>query len=430
MIASKTINKDIPHRDFINQKRKFLARIDGGEGAYGVLYAGLLFLWLALSILDTSIYYVTLSHINISRIAIAMLMAACGLAAHPININRSSFSLKQLGVITISLVVIVACLIVKQFWAVSAILIAFASRHFNAKWLLQIWLYSVVAIVVFVLLSCLAGVIPDYALEARSVFKRHSLGFNYTTFLSHYLLGITCCIAALKKGNLETTSVLIILFADVAVFIATDSRTSFALVLLVLAYCILKKVFRTRSNRKSFFTKALIGYSFIICAVLSAILFLSFDPESSVGSLLDRLLTNRVHLTQSAFSQYSISLIGGEVNWATPHVMEDGSSLIGYYNGDTFVHSKYFYVDCSYLNILIADGLIAFLGVLFLLTMMTHRIADEQEYSLGLMVLVIAMHAAIDPQLLMLHYNPFLLLLFKRKFMENDVLKKPCVALC
>ena len=407
----------------IKKRQRYVrVQIDDGEGAFGVLFAALLSFWLFFNVLDTSLFYVTLSNVNVTRLTVALLLIACDFAAHPVVFSQTRLDSRRCIIYCITIVLVCACLATKQFLIASSVLVAFASRNHSVKWLLRIWLISISVAIAIIVFSGLVGIIPDYTLDGRGLFGRHSLGFNYTTFLSHYILGVVCCVLALKRRETEAVLLIALFLVSLIVYLFTNSRNSFLLTSMLLIGCAFTKYFRLSRNRVPAFVKWIFRYGFIVCAIVSVIVFLGFNSNTEMGSTLNQLLSGRVKLTQTAYANYPVSLLANDVKWATPHVMEDGTALIGYSDGDSFVEAGYFYVDCSYLNILISVGVIVFVGSLILLTAMTRGIGEMNDNVLGALVFVIAVHSIIDPQLLMLHYNPFLLLLFK--FIHSNSTKR------
>lgn len=89
--------------------------------------------------------------------------------------------------------------------------------------------------------------------------------------------------------------------------------------------------------------------------------------------------------------------------------------------GTTDPVPDYFFIDCSYLNILMRFGFAVFVIVMLLLSIMI--IKSFNKPYLMVMIVVICIHSVIEQHLFELHYNIFLMLAFEN-FNVQDNRKK------
>ena len=73
--------------------------------------------------------------------------------------------------------------------------------------------------------------------------------------------------------------------------------------------------------------------------------------------------------------------------------------------------SKYFFVDSSYLRILILYGVIVFILVLAVLTIISYRSISNAEYALATVLVIVAVSAVVEQRLVDISYDPFLIAL-------------------
>ena len=73
--------------------------------------------------------------------------------------------------------------------------------------------------------------------------------------------------------------------------------------------------------------------------------------------------------------------------------------------------SKYFFVDSSFLRILILYGVIAFIIVLAILTIISYRSITYGEYALATILVIVAISAVVEQRLVDVSYDPFLIAL-------------------
>lgn len=391
---------------------------------YRALFSVALFAWIFSMVIDTSMFSYGIRHMTIVRIALISVMLICDLAYRQREYLRFRFLLRHLIVISLFIFCCYVSLSIKQYWLPQFLCIAYCSRNIEPGFLIKIWLYSILTGVGFVLISCALGLIPDYVVsaETRGVVGRHSLGFTYPTFLSHYFFGVVSSIIYLKRRSLSKLVFILLLIVDVAIFLFTDSRTACLLTAVLLMAYLLVLAGIVSPKKLSKGAKWGLRNSFMICFVVSAIMFLAVDMSDSVGKILNSMLSGRIAFTQQAMNTWPISLSGNDIHWSTHHLMEDGSVRTGYYDADrVFVPSNYLYVDCSYFNILLSDGLIVTAFLIVVLSLLSRAAVRNGDITLAVLLFLFAIKAIIDPQLLMVQYNPFLLFVAKPLFDESQI---------
>ncbi|AJC12636.1 hypothetical protein JI75_08230 [Berryella intestinalis] len=299
--------------------------------------------------------------------------------------------------------VVVACVFAGENYLWTVLLAAFFMRNLNAKEVLT-WIFIVQLIVLLtIVLLGVVGVMPTPPWVSENPDRiRHALGFEWYTYASHFLLSLILVYFYLKREKASWFVIVVLLAFNVVVFLLSDSRNSFALSLLVLGAMAAYKRWGSKLRRNKVFELAFIA-SVPICAVLSAIVFLGVPVDSDLGHQLNRVFSNRLAQTQLAFSQYDVSIFGNRIEWVTPIAVMSGKVASGANN----------YVDCSYLNILIRNGVLVSAVFLVLFVALVRKAVTGGDYVFGFIFLVFAIHSIVDPQLCMIAYCSFLLLFGK-----------------
>lgn len=278
----------------------------------------------------------------------------------------------------------------------SMLVIAFTARKFRFRDILFTATLCTVIAVLFVIGSFALGVIGQTYDYDRG---RGSLGFGWTTFLSHYYLLLAVAYSVLRGTRIRLIELGIMALIDFAIFELTGARNSFVL---ALAFLIIVEVIRKTGHwRFGKTASVVVAAAFPVCALVSAALYLTVSPYSPFGSMLNELLSYRLIYTQRAFSMYDVSLFGDVVKWVTQSSIASGASTA----------SQYLYVDCSYLNGLLNYGWAFFLAMLAALSVVSFRATQSGGAIVGIGLVIFAVHGVVDPQLLDLHYCTFLLLL-------------------
>lgn len=74
-------------------------------------------------------------------------------------------------------------------------------------------------------------------------------------------------------------------------------------------------------------------------------------------------------------------------------------------------YKDYNYVDSSYLQIVLTYGIVILLLLLIAYALLGREIVREQDWYLGIALVMSALHSIFDPQFLWMQYNIFLLAL-------------------
>ena len=162
-----------------------------------------------------------------------------------------------------------------------------------------------------------------------------------------------------------------------------------------------------------------------LLAVTMIALSYMYTPMSTTFTKLDKLLNNRLALGNTAIEKYGIHPFGNEVTW---------SNYTGRYGEN--VYDEYFFVDSSYLNILLTFGIIILVIICIGYALVGKKLFEEKQYMGCIVMILFAIHCATDHHLFEVRYNPFMVLLgyvfinkgltLKRGFntMDNNYIKK------
>lgn len=220
---------------------------------------------------------------------------------------------------------------------------------------------------------------------------RRSLGFRWTTYSANYFLSIIMCIIFLEpKRKYKSITCLLLSLGAYCLFTLTDTRVAFyESIIIIILYSIID-IFHIRLTRFKL-TRFIISSVFIICAAFSLWISLYYDSSNTMMAYINRLATYRLDLAHRALQMYGVSFWGKAIEWVT----SDGYD--------------YFYVDSSYIQLIIQYGIVIFLYVIVLFTLLTRYYLCRGNAVAVMILMMIAVHSITDPQLFNLAYNPFLL---------------------
>ena len=260
----------------------------------------------------------------------------------------------------------------------------------------RLYFWVSVSLTVITFVAGFTGLIPNVAVS-REVGTVYSYGFYYITEFSAHVLSITLVWIYLNRSNLSGRVYLPAIIWSSAVFILVNGKMSFLLSLLVMVAIAISEVRQGRMGISYCFPRVLI-YSFNVMAVISLILMVCYTYSGALAWLND-LLTNRLYYAHEAFTRYGITAFGKQIE------------MLGWGGGKSVQYQDYFYIDCSYVNILLRYGYIILLMVLTLCTVPLFRIRKSAGV-IAWLLFGIAIASFVNEHLMSIPYNIFVLMAF------------------
>ena len=270
-----------------------------------------------------------------------------------------------------------------------------------------VYLYFVVGtiILLFVMLCSLSGLIPNlvYRRNQTSGAIRQSFGIVYPTDFAAHVLFLIWAFSYLHFEKITSKSY--IAFAVIAILLIRycDARLSAVSVLLLIPVMMIGK-----QAKKSDGICRKIAVFFWCVPILMAYCIIAmsyfYKPSNRLLETLNHMLSGRLAIGNEAIRQYGFSIFGRhmvEHSWG-------GVNGMRMFMGD---RSKYFFVDSSFLRILILYGVIAFIIIMAILTIISYRSINYGEYALAAILVIVAVSAVVEQRLIDVSYDPFLIAL-------------------
>lgn len=145
--------------------------------------------------------------------------------------------------------------------------------------------------------------------------------------------------------------------------------------------------------------------SFCLCfcmplfAVATVLLSRFYDPGKAWMLRLNNLISNRLILGKTGFDQHNVTWFGEYVKQLGAGGLQGGVQ-------------EYFFLDISYVNMLLRLGVIIFASVIGIFVLSALRVYRNQDYVCILILALVALHCCIEHHLVDTSYDMFLLLLF------------------
>lgn len=278
-------------------------------------------------------------------------------------------------------------------------LFIWGAKNINFEKIAPIMLVWFLAGVIITIGGSQIGFIDDWSYFATSSRPRNAIGYFYPSHAASALLYTVLLFCYVFKQRLKVWHIVLIELLNYWQYCQTDSRTGFVLVLVIpVAFYLLKYL------KKDIFGTVLgniLSMAFPISLVVSLFTSLAYHPTGN-WQKLNSFLSGRLQLGHDALYDYGVHLFGQKIEWigygGLGHSVQE---LKGTYN----------YVDCSYIKILLENGIV--IWVIFMLGFCIasiYAVRENNKY-MALALAFVAGYSIIEPRLIEIGFNPFVLTL-------------------
>ncbi|MCI5911169.1 MAG: hypothetical protein PUB76_05585 [Oscillospiraceae bacterium] len=335
---------------------------------------------------------ITYSTLNMSRILIYFARVIMLLVVVFFKIKSSSNKLLNILLLICFLFLAVAIKLHSGRWNALDIGMLMIGAS-NAKFINIAKTYRLVATItiVAIMLMFFLGLIDENIVYRGSV-VRHSFGFIYATdlvalFFYILLADFYICNYENKKFTYRyPIYVIIALFS----YKMCDARLGTICILMMIPAVLYLKRIRKRITR---IEELILKYSISIFAAFTVILVQIYIlyPRNKFIERMDALLSYRLYYSKIGVLRYGYKLFGQKVE------MHGGDS------------KDYFFIDSSYMNIILVYGVISLICVCLIFTYITKISIKKCDYLLPFVIFMIAVNSFVGQQLLDIAYDVFLL---------------------
>ena len=374
------------------------------------IYLFTLFIWVVVASLVTTTYFVRLDgFLSLYRLLLyftIIMLLIKELMNFPKTLYYFRFHWQQLLIVT---AFFIAMFIVAKnrdgLLDINVLLLVFSARDIDFRKLLGTFSVATFLVLCLTIYASQKGMIANMFMNADGGY-RFSLGFNYVSFASQRLFFALCTYLMFRGKRISYPELLVFLLATIYMYQQTSTSSPFYLSILILTYALLSiKIFKKEFIIGNFWSKALAQYGFIVA--LAVILYFCFYSSGNLFHLVDQFTHNRLRLSVDGFRNFGVSWLGQPISFTT-------LDMFGNFT------SNYNYIDSSFVQLLVIDGLIVSTFMLFALTkVMKYFISIQKDIVLACLGIMI-IHGMFDPQMLVLRYSPLILFISRLFIMNPD----------
>lgn len=294
------------------------------------------------------------------------------------------------------------------------------ARNINFRKIVKVnvMIVGIVAVATIMLFYC--GVfksVDTSTFREDGVTQRLSLGFGWTTYAPNLFMSFVLGVLFLRPTRKYRWFLIVVLILiNYYLYKATNTKAVYYETYILLLLYIIVEQFHFDITKPKLF-RAVLPLAFIVGAGLALWMSVKYNENNAIMSAINRFTTSRLSLTHKALELYPIRPFGNAIEWVT---------------GVDLAQDTYFYVDSSYMLIIIQYGMVVFAYIVLLFTLiMRHFVYRKNNVALVCLV-VIAMHSITDPQLFNVVYTPYLLALglVLKNWKQTRQLKKEINSRC
>lgn len=282
-----------------------------------------------------------------------------------------------------------------SFYYYSYFIVGALNVKFND--ILKTFLLTVGGSLVLIVISTSMGIIPNIEIGRKNgATLRYAMGTIFPTDTAARVFYLMLAYSMLKKFKLNIPEYISYVSITAITYFVTDTKLDMILmIMLILCSLVRKKLEEIFSIIKPIYLKVL-GLIFIFGNIFLAYIY---SPKIAVLTKLNSILTGRLFYGHIAFKNYNVTMFGQYI----------------YQNGWGGLNKKvvnYFFIDSSYVRLLMMFGVITFLLVMMLLIKMIDKFIKYQAYTLILGLIFVVISSSIDQHLVELSYNVIFLTMF------------------
>jgi len=228
------------------------------------------------------------------------------------------------------------------------------------------------------------------------IYVRYCYGSAYPTDYAAHWFFIVLAAAVLWANYLKVKGIVwLSLLTAFCVYFTSNAQTTMLCLIGFAALCVAERVLHKYMTQ----IEKLLRFVPVVCAGVFITLAYTFDPGKSWMSKLDTLLSFRLKLSKEGVDTFPIKLFG-------QNMIEVGlgSSTAG--------RDYYFFLDDSYIRILLKYGLVLFVVTLVLFMLLSKRASEEKRYILVMALVAIAVHSFMENRLIDIAFNPMMFAMF------------------
>lgn len=290
------------------------------------------------------------------------------------------------------------------------------AKGISFRRILQVYVWVKGILMAATIICALTGMIENLVYQWEGRNTRIAFGFGYPTDFAAHLFFLMLCYFYLRNEKLKYIEIICSGLFGVFVYAACEARWNTVCFLGTMCVFLFHKTWADRCKKKGisyqmpdWFAKILAIVP-VICAAFMIGFSMIYNSGNRFLEFLNKLTSLRLSYGKKGIDVYGFTLWGQQV------------SMHG--NGGTIHENLYgFFLDSSYLSILLQYGLVVLSVVLFIWVCITFDALKRKDWILLWIVAIISVQCMIEHHMMEAAFNPFLWILLAEKVAPKKCLR-------
>ncbi|WP_295731881.1 polymerase [uncultured Limosilactobacillus sp.] len=292
----------------------------------------------------------------------------------------------------------------------------FGAKNIYFKDIVKWYLYFNTVFMLSIMGISLLKIIPNLIYYSDHRPTRYALGMVFPSNIAAFFLFMALAYCYVRFNRLNLWDYLGIFIIGCVGMKLTNTRLDFLATVLIIPIMIIAQ----RAYRGKTLSRYLGSFFWMAIPVTAWVVIVGsyfYDKQNYFLKKLNDLSSGRLILGHDAFQRYKPNLFGRSIT----EYSYAGVKGHKYASEVGSISHNYFYIDSSYLRMLLLWGTISFIIIILCLTAIALKSTIQRTYVLSAIILIISLSLMFEPHVIQLIYNPFLLSLFS---IDNYVIKK------
>jgi hypothetical protein len=282
-----------------------------------------------------------------------------------------------------------------------AVLLISGCRGISFRKIVKVYLFTCSFLLIITMVFALTGRIENLIYYRNEIRPRISFGIAYPTDFSAHVFYIILAFCYLKKERIKYWEISSIVALGIFVYVFCEARLNTICILLTAGAMTYNKIcyVRATKERTTYNMNPILSVILCLSTTLSAMMMIGltliYSPRNKLLLFLDKVLSYRLSYGKKGIDIYGNSIFGQQIP-----LIGGGRSKIWPVN--------YFFLDSSYLFILLQYGILVLGIILLLFLIMSFRARKVQDWTLLWLIAIMSLQCVVEHHMLDVSYNVLL----------------------
>lgn len=318
-----------------------------------------------------------------------------------ILLDIKKYSYKEITIMAILLITFLLCFCFTGTKALfQYFILVIGCFNIEFRKIIKYTLIVEIIVISIIITLALTKIIPNYNyIRKINNTSRYALGFAFPSYPAIFVYSLTCIYLFYRDKKVKIIEYIMLFLINLILFFATNTKFELVCSILMITASILYKYYSKDWIDK--LIKYCAKYIMIFLTVISIFIAFTYNSNNKTYSFINKTLSNRLYLMSTAVKEYGLPAFGKKIDWI------DRNAIV---NGDKQGESENV-VDNGYIYIILNYGWV----FLIVLEIGYYKLVEIEEKKgnkfFKYIIIILGIHTFINPQLMQLVYNPFMLVL-------------------